>query len=299
MSDANFYHILGVDRSASADEIKSAYRELVKRYHPDLFPAAGEKAQATAKLRRINEAYAVLGDTERRRRYDQQFVQTARTPGRAPGTAKRSRTSRPRRREDPRPKQSKTLKQHLHFSNKWAGYSVAAAMLVLLLVYAGRNEPRLATAWILLEKLEVSPPQNMSPPDAAGDGWVRVGEYASVSECAAILTEKVRKDEREGSRAVFDEQNATMAITVYVKQDTAGRGGDSSFTTMPERSAADQGVSNDEQRQLAQQAPAKGADSASKSAMTKRVRSLECRETQRVETESRFRRALRSLGVVL
>ncbi len=75
MSEANFYQILGVGPSASAREIKSTYRELVKRYHPDLFPAAGAKAGATEKLRQINEAYAVLGNPKRRRDYDQRFIQ--------------------------------------------------------------------------------------------------------------------------------------------------------------------------------------------------------------------------------
>ena len=55
----NYYDILGVDKKASADEIKSAYRKLAMKYHPDKVANAGEEVrkQATEKFRGINEAY--------------------------------------------------------------------------------------------------------------------------------------------------------------------------------------------------------------------------------------------------
>ena len=298
MSDADFYQILGVRRSASADEIKSAYRELVKRYHPDLFPLAGEKAEATEKLGQINEAYAVLGNAARRQRYDQRFIQVPKTRrSRAPAATKRRKASRPGVHANLRSKMANSLKGRLYFPKKRAGYALAGAMVALVLIYADRSEPRLATVWTLLEKLEVTP-ASLSRPEGTGEGWVRLGAYASVSECAAIIKRKVRMDEQEGSRAVLDEQNGTMAITLYVKKETAQARGDSNFQTDPERSTANEGAPKDEQRQLEQQAAPEGIKSIPKSTMIKRVRSLECRATQRVETESRLRRTLKSVGLL-
>ena len=299
MSDADFYQILGVRRSASADEIKSAYRELVKRYHPDLFPLAGEKAEATEKLGQINEAYAVLGNAARRQRYDQRFIQVPKTRrSRAPAATKRRKASRPGVHANLRSKMANSLKGRLYFSKKRAGYALAGAMVALVLIYADRSEPRLATAWTLLEKLEVTPAKSLSRPEGTGEGWVRLGAYASVSECAAIIKRKVRMDEQEGSRAVLDEQNGTMAITLYVKKETAQARDDSNFHAKPERSAGDEGASKDELRQLDQQVTQEGIKSIPKSGMIKRVRSLECRATQRVETESWLRRTLRRMGLL-
>jgi curved DNA-binding protein len=57
-----------VSREAGAEEIKKAFRQLARRYHPDV---AKDKAAAEAKFKEINEAYEVLGDPEKRRKYDQ------------------------------------------------------------------------------------------------------------------------------------------------------------------------------------------------------------------------------------
>lgn len=61
------YQILGVSQTASADEIKKAYRSLAKRLHPDLNP--GDKA-AEEKFKRVSVAYGLLGDPEKRKRFD-------------------------------------------------------------------------------------------------------------------------------------------------------------------------------------------------------------------------------------
>jgi curved DNA-binding protein CbpA len=285
MSDINFYQVLGVKRSASADEIKSAYRELVKRYHPDLFARAGEKAKATEKLREINEAYSVLGNTEGRRQYDQRFIQQPKVRARPPTAGKPRATSRPRRRAKMRSTAAKILNRRPHFSKKGLGYALATAMVVLVFIYASRSEPRLATAWTLMEKVEVSSAKSISPSDGAGQGWVRLGQYASASECAGILTQRVRKDEQEGSKAVFDEQKGTMAITVFVKK------------AEPERFATGGDAAKGEQQNFERAEAEEGTESISQN-VTKRVRTLECRITQRWETDSWLQATLRRMGLL-
>lgn len=68
MDYIDYYHTLGVERTASQADIKRAYRKLARQYHPDLHP---NDPAAQAKFQQLNEANEVLGDPEKRRKYDE------------------------------------------------------------------------------------------------------------------------------------------------------------------------------------------------------------------------------------
>lgn len=68
MAFIDYYSILGLNRNATADEIKKAYRKLARKYHPDVNP---DNAEAHQKFQQINEANEVLSDTEKRKKYDE------------------------------------------------------------------------------------------------------------------------------------------------------------------------------------------------------------------------------------
>ena len=64
----DYFKVLGVERSADADAIKRAFRKLAREYHPDVNPG---DASAEARFKEISEAYEVLSDPDKRRKYEQ------------------------------------------------------------------------------------------------------------------------------------------------------------------------------------------------------------------------------------
>ena len=67
MDYKDYYNTLGVSKTATEGEIKTAYRKLARRYHPDV----NKDPQAEDKFKEVNEAYQVLSDPEKRKKYDQ------------------------------------------------------------------------------------------------------------------------------------------------------------------------------------------------------------------------------------
>jgi len=68
LAKKDYYEILGVSKDASTDDVKKAYKELVKKWHPDLHP--DNKSEAEQKFKEIHEAYEVLSDPQKRAQYD-------------------------------------------------------------------------------------------------------------------------------------------------------------------------------------------------------------------------------------
>ena len=67
MDFIDYYKVLGVDKKASTEEIKKAYRKLARKYHPDLNP---NDVEAEKNFKRVNEANEVLSDPDKRKKYD-------------------------------------------------------------------------------------------------------------------------------------------------------------------------------------------------------------------------------------
>ena len=82
--DADHYDILGIDRAASQDEVRAAYLRLVRQWHPDV----NSSPEAGARTKKINEAYAILGNQESREQYDRQTHNFR--PGSSAGSAEQA-----------------------------------------------------------------------------------------------------------------------------------------------------------------------------------------------------------------
>src|SRR4030095_5372957 len=87
MDFKDYYATLGVSKTASEKDIKQAYRKLARKHHPDVNP--GDKS-AESKFKEINEAYEVIGDPDKRKKYDElganwKMYEQAQRAGGAPG----------------------------------------------------------------------------------------------------------------------------------------------------------------------------------------------------------------------
>ena len=270
MSPPDFYTTFGISPSASQEEIRAAHRELVKRYHPDIYSTSEDKARATEKLQAINEAYAVLGNTELRRQYDAKRVEQLRreqsVAQHRPAHARRERSTprfkTPTRLARSRRKPHWKKKKYLTWP-RLAG-AVAAATLFAVTTYLVTGEPEVLAAWVLLQRTEVEPAA--SAPPAGARGWEQLGRFGVRAECARVLKTHVRADQEQGSQAVFDENIGTLAITVLLSEIDSPPGGNELL--------------------------------AGEKRITKRVRHYECRTVQVRQPDFWLRRILRQSGFV-
>ena len=280
MSQPNYYELFGVSPLASSEEIRAAHRELVKRYHPDIYWTSEDKARATEKLRAINEAYAVLGNAERRKEYDASRVAAARSP--EPVARERSAPQRPARQQPARrarvqnvprtnvPHWSIQVRETLQWAKKFFTFrrlvgAVAGLALIAAAAYSLTRPPPITPAWILLERTEVEPAASRSL--GATKGWEQVGSFGLRAACVENLKARVALDQQESSQAVFDEVNGTVAITVLV-----AKGDDP---------------------------PLKAKEPLSgRGKIVKRVRHYECRAVPIRQPDSWLRRKLRGTGLI-
>ncbi|MGH7926968.1 MAG: J domain-containing protein [Candidatus Binatia bacterium] len=270
MSQPDFYAIFGVSPSASQKEIRAAHRELVKRYHPDIYSTSGDKARATEKLQAINQAYAVLGNAERRKRYDASRVESQRSARpvaqERPAHVRRA-SSPPRRKAAPRPvrvrrkvhRKFQWMKRFLTFP--WLAGAVAGVVLSGVMVYLFAREPGTLPAWILLQKTDVE--QGASAPVEDARAWEQLASFRLKAECAQGLKSRVKRDQEQGSHTIFDETNGTVAITVLLN---------------------DPAVSSKEP--------------AGQKSITRWVRHYECRAVQIRQPDPWLRRKLRAAGLL-
>jgi hypothetical protein len=104
VEDRDYYRVLQVEPTATSEEIKAAYRRLALRYHPDL----AKNDPAPEQMRKLNEAYEILGDADKRAQYDlerrvqAETVPVVVTPPPPPVKPRQNVTFRPRPRRRPR-----------------------------------------------------------------------------------------------------------------------------------------------------------------------------------------------------
>jgi hypothetical protein len=268
MSQPDYYEIFGLSPSATLEEIRSAHRELVKRYHPDIYWTSEDKARATEKLRAVNEAYAVLGNAERRKAYDSSRAAaprpTAPVAQERPAQARRAR-SVVRRKAPLRPVRVRApLQWDNVFTLRRLAIAAVSVTVFVVAAYSLTRPPQITPAWILVQRTEIEPAESPLLGDAKG--WEQVGSYGLRAACLENIKTRVRLDQEEGSQAIFDEVNGTVAITVLLTKADS---------------------------------PPKTKEALSgREKIVKRVRHYECRAVQIRRPDSWLRQKLREAGLI-
>jgi len=134
MSTNNHYKILGVRPNATQDEIRKVFRRLVKKYHPDV----NKEPDAEERMKEFNEAYEILGDSEKRRQFDNGPENEEQSPVRSEKQKRRSERTRyqpPRYEQPPNPAQPQQHKQGMP-------YAVGLFVFILILVFMWAGTPQ-------------------------------------------------------------------------------------------------------------------------------------------------------------
>jgi curved DNA-binding protein CbpA len=284
VAQPDFYKILGVGPNASTDEIKSAYRNLVKKYHPDLYKTASGKKKGNEKLQQINEAYAALSDEERRRAYD---------ATRAPKTAVVRKPAPARDRPVVRKKTTPVADRLRFFKAAFltpAAWVIGAVFLVIVLdaVWSALQEERVA--WILWAKTTIDPPERKS----AAPAWADLGRYGSRVECAGTLKAQVAKDERDGRKTIMDEAGGALAITIHIKnEETLTK---EFLQAKLKQNSRGSGPISDEES-LKRQAQEEAKEFVRRNGLAKRETTYACKAVVLPKRESFLQRTLRSIEI--
>jgi len=143
MSGDTYYVVLGISETATQDEIKRAYRHLIRRVHPDKFPEASQhwKLAVEQKSKKVIEAYCVLSDSTQRSSYDQQLALYRQQHAPSPPPPQRATTTSPPRTctstanpgLESQAGQREENWRFLPISAFWGGILITAAVLLMLL----------------------------------------------------------------------------------------------------------------------------------------------------------------------
>lgn len=326
MADMDYYRVLGVSPSATGKQIKSAYRRLVKKYHPDLFATPEDKARATARFHQINRAYAVLGDAKRRSYYDEIRPQNAANV--KPGPAAAARRSNPARQPVAKPgtllwrsvvqslaqvrvsarivfsvkpaaaRLTKSVNQlaarisHAAFTRPplHKAAFIFGSFAVIWVLISLWKKPDAATSWALLENTVVEPLRPISP-SFHEPNWTIVAYHPSRSHCGTALKERVNVDEQQGAKAFFDQLDGLAAITVRVKTEAVLA--EEYFQAKLRRSPP----SAVDPRLLREQAQHEASEFVRNNGVAQRVRKVQCREVVLPKSESWFWRMMKQAGL--
>lgn len=136
----NYYVILGVKNTASFDEIKTAYRALAKKYHPD--KNHGNKA-AEEYFKEIQQAYAILSNAEKRKKYDLKFSYTHIYPKQKPASS--GKANQFSQQQGAAPKKNQYVPQKFDYTESWqilVSVGIALLLLYFIISFNTKNETR-------------------------------------------------------------------------------------------------------------------------------------------------------------